>query len=377
MTEYRKSICDEGLGLLDGDELAHAENKNTLGGVCPSVRVYVVPGITDKLMRPLRDLRISVTDRCNFRCRYCMPAEIFGEDYAYLPKPEMLTHEEIARLARVFCGLGVEKLRVTGGEPLLRRGLNDLIGMLKEIPGVRDLAMTTNGTALARNAKKLREAGLQRVTVSVDALDPVIFAQMNGVGATPERVVDGIDSALEHGLEVKINSVIQKGVNESQILPLAEFARERGVVLRFIEFMDTGNTNGWKLDQVVPAANILEVLQQLFLLDLVEPNYPGETARRFRYQDLPEQEIGIISSVSKPFCRDCNRARLSADGQVFTCLFADKGHDMKSVLRSGASDEELADFVSNLWSVRDDRYSELRSEMSGVRSKPEMSYIGG
>lgn len=332
---------------------------------------------TDQLSRPLRDLRISVTDRCNFRCRYCMPAEVFGADYAYLPKPEILTHEEIARLARVFCGLGVEKIRLTGGEPLLRRGLPDLIGMLGEIPGVCDIAMTTNGTALARNANNLRKAGLHRVTVSLDALDPSLFASMNGVGATPGRVIDGIDSAIEHGLGVKINSVIQKGVNEDQILPLAEFARGRGVTLRFIEFMDTGNTNGWKLDQVVPFSDMLEALHRHFPLEAIDPNYVGETARRFRYKDSPGSEVGFITSVSRPFCSDCNRARLSADGQVFTCLFASRGHDIKRLLREGASDRELREFVSSLWSARDDRYSELRSGAGGAHEKPEMSYIGG
>ncbi len=328
------------------------------------------------MSRPLRDLRISVTDRCNFRCRYCMPAEVFGDDYPYMPKPEILTHEEMAKLARVFCGLGVEKLRITGGEPLLRRGLPDLIGMLGEIPGVRDIAMTTNGTALARNANNLKKAGLHRVTISLDALDPEIFSQMNGVGATPERVIDGVDSALEHGLGVKINSVIQKGVNEGQILPLAEFARERGVTLRFIEFMDTGNTNGWKLDQVVPSVKVLEALREHYDLHASEAKL-GETARRYHHADAADTEIGFISSVSQPFCSDCNRARLSADGQVFTCLFATHGHDLKSLLRSGASDEELTNFVSSLWSARDDRYSELRSEIGGTQAKPEMSYIGG
>ncbi|MFK7909879.1 MAG: GTP 3',8-cyclase MoaA [Akkermansiaceae bacterium] len=335
-----------------------------------------MPEPKDTLNRPLRDLRISVTDRCNFRCRYCMPAEVFDENYPYLPKPEILMHEETAKLARVFCGLGVEKLRITGGEPLLRRGLPELIGMFREIPGVRDIAMTTNGTALARNANNLKKAGLDRVTISLDAMDPDIFSRMNGVGATPERVIDGIDSALEHGLGVKINSVIQKGVNEDQALPLAEFAFQRGVTLRFIEFMDTGNTNGWNLDQVVPSADLLKLLEARYKLQPSEAKL-GETARRYYHADSPDTEIGFISSVSQPFCRDCNRARLSADGQVFTCLFATKGYDLKSLLRAGASDEELTKFVCSLWSVRGDRYSELRSEIGGTQEKPEMSYIGG
>lgn len=333
--------------------------------------------LTDTFSRPLRDIRISVTDRCNFRCRYCMPAEVFGEGYSFLPKDNILSLEEIAKLARVFCGLGVEKIRLTGGEPLLRRGLHELVAMLSEIPGERDLAMTTNGTALSRNAKKLKAAGLDRVTISMDALDPKVFAHMNGIGATPERVIDGIDAALEHGLGVKVNSVVQKGVNEDQVLPLAEFARERGVTLRFIEFMDTGNTNSWKLDQMVPYTEMVQTLHQHFPLEAMEPTHVGETARRFRYKDFPNQEIGFITSVSKPFCADCNRIRLSADGSLFTCLFASQGHDIKTALRDGASDEELTKIISAVWGARDDRYSELRSQIGGTQIKPEMSYIGG
>jgi cyclic pyranopterin phosphate synthase len=306
-----------------------------------------------------------------------MPAEIFGQGYDFLPKPEILTLEEIAQLARIVCAMGVEKLRLTGGEPLLRRGLHDLVAMLSEIPGERDLAMTTNGTILARYAKKLKVAGLDRVTISLDALDPKTFAYMNGVGATPERVMEGIDSALEHGLGVKLNSVIQKGVNDQEILPLAEFARERGVTLRYIEFMDTGNTNGWKLDQVVPFTEMVQTLHQHFPLEPMEPTRLGETARRFRYKDFPDQEIGFITSVSRPFCADCNRIRLSADGHLYTCLFASQGHDVKTALRSGASHEELVKLISQIWSARDDRYSELRSEIGGTHIKPEMSYIGG
>ena len=306
-----------------------------------------------------------------------MPAEVFGDDYRYLPKPEILTHEEIAQLARVFCSLGVEKLRLTGGEPLLRRGLHDLIEMLTDIPGVRDIAMTTNGTILARNARKLREAGLHRVTISLDALDEKVFAAMNGVGVLPGRVLDGIDAALDHGLGVKINTVVQKGVNEDQVIPLVEFARERGVTLRFIEFMDTGNTNGWKLDQVVPSVELLEVIRRRFPLEAVQPNNLGETASRFCYPDLPGPEIGFIASVTRPFCRDCNRARLSADGHVFTCLFASSGHDLKSALRGGATDACLADLVHTIWGSRDDRYSEQRAGLEGTQAKPEMSYIGG
>lgn len=332
---------------------------------------------TDTLCRPLRDLRISVTDRCNFRCRYCMPAEVFGDGYHYLPKPEILTLEEIATFARIFCKLGVEKLRLTGGEPLLRRGLPDLVAMLSAIPGEHDIAMTTNGTSLARYAKKLKAAGLHRVTISLDALDPGIFGRMNGTGASPERVIEGIDAALEHGLGVKINSVIQKGVNEDQVFPLANFARDRNVTLRFIEFMDTGNTNGWKLDQVVPYTDMIKDLHRHFPLEPIDPNYTGETARRFRYKDFPEQEIGFITSVSRPFCSDCNRVRLSADGQIFTCLFASHGHDLKTALRAGVSDEQMTDLIRAVWTARDDRYSELRTQIGGTQVKPEMSYIGG
>jgi len=306
-----------------------------------------------------------------------MPAEVFGDNYAFLPKPEILSLEEIAQLTEVFCRLGLEKIRLTGGEPLLRRGMPELIAMLDAIPGDRDLAMTTNGSILPRYAKKLKAAGLQRVTVSLDAVDPEVFSYMNGVGASPSRVFEGIDAALEHGLGVKVNSVIQKGVNEEQLLPLAEFARERGVTLRFIEFMDTGNTNGWKLDQVVPFTEMIQILHQHFPLEPLKPQHVGETARRFRYKDFPECEIGFIASVSQPFCADCNRIRLSADGHLYTCLFASEGHDIKSLLRSGASDVELIAMIHRVWTGRNDRYSELRSEIGGTHIKPEMSYIGG
>ena len=318
-----------------------------------------------------------MTDRCNYRCRYCMPAEVFDEDYPYLPKPEILSLEEITRLTAIFCSLGVEKLRLTGGEPLLRRGLVDLVSMLADIPGEHDLAMTTNGSALARYAKKLKAAGLQRVTISMDALSPEIFVRMNGTGASPERVIEGVDAALEHGLKVKINSVIQKGVNEDEIVSLAEFGRDRGVTMRFIEYMDTGNTNGWKLGEVVSYTEMLELLQQHFPLEPIPCNYVGETAKRFGYQDLPGQEVGFISSVSKPFCGDCNRARLSSDGQLFTCLFASHGHDLKKLLRDGGTDGQITEVIRSVWAARDDRYSELRSQIDVAQPKPEMSYLGG
>ena len=318
-----------------------------------------------------------MTDRCNYRCRYCMPAEVFDEDYPYLPKPEILSLEEIARLTAIFCSLGVEKLRLTGGEPLLRRGLVDLVSMLADIPGEHDLAMTTNGSALARYAKKLKAAGLQRVTISMDALSPEIFVRMNGTGASPERVIEGVDAALEHGLKVKINSVIQKGVNEDEIVKLASFGRERGVTMRFIEYMDTGNTNGWKLGEVVPYTEMVEAIGQHFPLEAIPCNYIGETAKRFGYQDLPDQEVGFISSVSKPFCGDCNRARLSSDGQLFTCLFAARGHNLKTLLRDGGTDGQITEVIRSVWAARDDRYSELRSQIDGAQPKPEMSYLGG
>ncbi len=333
--------------------------------------------IIDRLSRPLRDLRISVTDRCNFRCRYCMPAEVFGDAYTFLPKSEILTLEEAARLAGVFCKLGVEKLRITGGEPLLRRGLSDLVTMLAAIPEAKDIALTTNGTLLTKFSNGLKTAGLQRVTVSLDALDSDIFSQMNGVGAAPEKVICGIDAALSAGLGVKINSVIQKGVNESEILTLAKFARQRGVTLRFIEFMDAGNTNGWKQNQVVPYTEIVQTLHRYFPLEAIDPNYPGETARRFKYKDFPDQEVGFITSVSNPFCRDCNRIRLSADGHLYTCLFASTGYDIRTALRDSSSDEELAELITRVWQKRDDQYSELHRDAEDTHAKPEMSYIGG
>jgi len=331
----------------------------------------------DTMQRPLRDLRISVTDRCNFRCRYCMPAEVFGEDYPFLPKPEILSFEEIARLARVFCDLGVEKIRLTGGEPLLRRDLHELVAMLAGITGERDIALTTNGSSLARHAQHLKDAGLQRVTVSLDALDHAVFTRMHGTSVSPEQVVEGVDAALGCGLGVKINSVIQRGVNDDQILELARFARQRRVTLRLIEYMDTGNTNGWRADEVVGFEEMLNCLKEHYSLEAVAPDYPGETARRFRYTDDLDLEIGFISSVTKPFCGDCNRARLSADGQLFTCLFSARGHDLKTILRAGVDDEMLAANITSIWSQRGDRYSELRQQSGNDQPKPEMSYLGG
>ncbi len=328
----------------------------------------------DLFNRGIRDLRISVTDRCNFRCRYCMPIESFGADHEFLPREELLTFEEITRLTRLLMPLGIRKIRLTGGEPLMRRGLEDLVAMLAAIDGVDDIAMTTNGVLLAHHAEALALAGLSRVTVSLDALDPEIFSQMNGVSAKVDRVIAGIDSALTFGLPVKVNSVIQRGVNESQILPLARWAAEREIDLRFIEFMDVGETNGWELDQVVSANEILEILQSEFSLTAREPAYRGEVARHWRHAKH-RAEIGIISSVTKPFCSDCQRLRVSADGKIFTCLFSNNGHDLRGLLRGGLDDSAIRSVVAGIWKIRDDRYSEERGSLT--RPKAEMSYLGG
>ncbi|MGB6223365.1 GTP 3',8-cyclase MoaA [Haloferula sp.] len=329
---------------------------------------------TDQLQRPLRDLRISVTDRCNFRCRYCMPSEVFGPNYAFLPKDEILRFEEIERIARALVPLGVSKLRLTGGEPLLRRGLDDLIGMLAAIEGIEDIALTTNGVLLAHHAEALALAGLKRVTVSLDALDPAIFAHMNGIGAKVDRVLAGIRAAQTYGLPVKVNAVVQRGVNEQEILPLARWAKENQLTLRFIEFMDVGESNAWQMEQVVPAAEILSVLESEFPLSSLPPTHSGETARRWQHAD-GSAEIGIIASVSQPFCRGCSRLRLSAEGKLFTCLFAAEGHDIRQMIRRLDQDTELQQAVASLWSARTDRYSEERGQSD--RPKAEMSYLGG
>ncbi len=328
----------------------------------------------DRLKRGIRDLRISVTDRCNFRCRYCMPVESFGPDHPFLPREELLRFEEIARLATTMVPLGIGKIRLTGGEPLMRRGLEDLVAMLAAIDGIHDLAMTTNGILLAHHAEALSLAGLSRVTVSLDALDPTIFSRMNGVAAKVDRVMAGIEAARAFGLPVKINSVIQRGVNESQILPLARWALERNIDLRFIEFMDVGETNGWMLDQVVPAQEILTALETEFTLIPRPSAYRGEVANHWSHAGS-QAEIGIISSVTRPFCHDCQRMRLSADGKVFTCLFSDHGHDLRGMLRGGFDDHAIRRTVAGIWAIRDDRYSEERGEVT--RHKAEMSYLGG
>ena len=328
----------------------------------------------DQLGRGLRDLRISVTDRCNFRCHYCMPVETFGPGHVFLPREELLSFEEIVRLVRTLVPLGISKIRLTGGEPLMRRGLDDLVAMLATVDGIEDLAMTTNGALLAHHAEGLALAGLHRVTVSLDAMDPKIFAHMNGVGAKVDRVLAGINAAKTFGLPVKVNSVIQRGVNESEILPLARWAKSSGVDLRFIEYMDVGETNGWKLDAVVSGDEILETLSREFPLVPRDPAYRGEVAVRWSHAD-GAGEIGLIRSVTRPFCRDCTRLRLSADGKVFTCLFAADGHDLRGILRSGAPPDVLATAVRSIWSARADRYSEERGQVQ--HPKAEMSYLGG
>jgi len=335
-------------------------------------------GLTDTLNRPLHDLRISVTDRCNFRCTYCMPKEVFGRDYQFLARGELLSFEEITRLARVFVQHGVEKVRLTGGEPTLRRDLPKLIEMLSRIDGLKDLTLTTNGSRLVEMAQSLRAAGLSRITVSLDSLDDTVFRAMNDVDFSVSRVLDGIDAASKAGLSpVKVNMVVKKGVNEHTVVAFARQFKGSGHIVRFIEYMDVGNSNGWRLDDVTPAAEIVAMIDRELPLEPADPRYRGEVANRWRYRD-GSGEIGVIASVTRPFCGDCTRARLSADGNLYTCLFATKGHDFKWLLRGGKSDDEIAAFLRSVWSVRTDRYSELRSSQTpGLRKKPETSYIGG
>ncbi|HAX70300.1 MAG TPA: GTP 3',8-cyclase MoaA [Anaerolineales bacterium] len=332
--------------------------------------------LLDTLNRPLRDLRVSVTDRCNFRCVYCMPKETFGSNFKFLHHEQILTYEEITRLARIFTSFGVKKIRLTGGEPLVRKDLPDLVRMLSGIPDL-DLTMTTNGSLLPRFAQDLKDAGLNRVTVSLDSLDNNVFKAMNDVDFPVEKVLEGMDAAAAAGLApIKVNMVVKRGLNESSILPMARFFREKGYILRFIEFMDVGSTNGWRMDDVVSAKEIIQTINADMPLEPADPNYRGEVAERWRYKD-GGGEVGVIASVTQAFCRDCNRARLSAEGKLYTCLFAIKGHDFKSMLRSGATDEELAAEIEKVWSKRADRYSEIRSENTIPLPKVEMSHIGG
>lgn len=334
--------------------------------------------IQDALFRPLEDLRISVTDRCNFRCVYCMPKEVFGPSFAFLPRQELLTFEEITRIASLFAQLGVHKFRITGGEPLIRKGLDTLVDALSRIPDIDDIAMTTNGALLDRTrAHALHQAGLDRVTVSLDSLDDSRFRAINDVNFPVQRVLEAIDAAAEEGLgPVKINMVVKRGVNDQDIIPMATYFRERGHILRFIEYMDVGTANGWRLDDVVPADEIVSTLHAQWPLDPVEPNRPGDVARRFRYRD-GRGEIGLISSVSHPFCRDCSRARLSPDGRLYLCLFANSGFDLRTPLRDGATDDDIRSLIQNIWGGRRVRYSEERGEATRKAPKVEMFRIGG
>jgi GTP 3',8-cyclase len=345
-----------------------------------------LPGRLDSLGRAIRDLRISVTDRCNFRCPYCMPKEVFGRDFEFLPHDQVLRYEEIDRLARIFVDLGVRKLRITGGEPLVRRNLPDLVAMLAELrtpDGLApDLTLTTNGSALRALARPLADAGLQRITVSLDSLDDATFRRMNGVDFPVGRVLDGIAAAREAGLApIKVNVVVKRGENEASIVPLARWARAEGLVLRFIEYMDVGNANGWRLDDVVPASEIIDTIAAEMPLEPAEAGYRGEVAERWRYVDgldgRDAGEIGVIASVTRPFCGDCTRARLSAEGKLYTCLFSAIGHDLREPLRAGAADADLADIIGTVWAGRDDRYSELRAASTNHLPRIEMFALGG
>jgi cyclic pyranopterin phosphate synthase len=332
--------------------------------------------VTDRLGRPLRDLRISVTDRCNFRCVYCMPKQVFGRDYQFLEHKELLTFEEIARLARVFTRHGIEKIRLTGGEPLVRRNIERLIEMLAAIPGL-DLTLTTNGSLLRKKARALKAAGLQRITVSLDSLDDAVFMRMNDVDFPAAKVLDGIDAAAAAGLDpIKVNMVVKRGVNDASILPMARHFRGSGHILRFIEYMDVGHTNGWRMDDVVTAGQIIGMINADAPLEQADPNYRGEVAERWRYRD-GSGEIGVIASVTQAFCRDCTRARLSTEGRLYTCLFATAGHELKPLLRGGASDDEIFHAIDAIWRKRGDRYSEIRTAETAQLRKVEMSYIGG
>jgi cyclic pyranopterin phosphate synthase len=332
--------------------------------------------VQDTFQRPLRDLRISVTDRCNFRCAYCMPKEVFGAGYKFLPREEMLSFEEITRLVKIFANMGIRKIRLTGGEPLLRREIEKLVVMLAEIPDL-ELALTTNGSLLARKAQTLKDAGLDRVTVSLDSLEDEVFKTMNDVQFPVTRVLDGIEAAEEAGFSpIKINMVVKRGVNDHNILQMAEHFYNTPHVVRFIEYMDVGNTNNWKLEEVVPAKEIIQIIHAEYPIEPIEPNYQGEVAKRWRYKN-GSGEIGLIASVTQPFCGDCTRARLSARGQLYTCLFAAKGRDLRQLLRSGATDEQIMSTLTSVWGTRKDRYSESRTENTSEKPKVEMSYIGG
>ena len=368
------------------------ERLAALAATVPARLVSPTGQLTDTRGRPLRDLRISVTDRCNFRCNYCMPKEVFDKDYPYLPHGALLSFEEITRLARLFLVHGVRKIRLTGGEPLLRKNLEDLVAQLAQlrtVDGVApDLTLTTNGSLLARKAQALKDAGLNRVTVSLDGLDDTIFRRMNDVDFPVADVLAGIEAAHAAGLShIKVNMVVKRGTNDHEILPMARHFRGTGTTLRFIEYMDVGATNGWRMDEVLPSAELIERLRAELPLVQLDPSSPGETAERWGYADAQGQhdpalgEVGVISSVTQAFCHDCNRARLSTEGKLYLCLFASQGYDPRSLLRGGASDAEIASAIAPIWQQRDDRYSELRSSLpadtgQGAR-RVEMSYIGG
>ncbi|MFD1039039.1 GTP 3',8-cyclase MoaA [Virgibacillus byunsanensis] len=333
--------------------------------------------IKDHFGRVLKDLRISVIDKCNLRCTYCMPKEIFGDDYPFLSESELLSFDEIVRLAKTFSQLGVEKIRITGGEPLMRKNLDQLIVQLIAIPGIKDIALTTNGIFLPKQAKKLKEAGLKRVNISLDAIDDDVFKEINGKGVVTLPVLKGIEAAQQAGLQVKINTVVKKGMNENQIVPMARYFKDSDVILRFIEFMDVGNHNGWDLNHVVSKKEIVDVINSEMPLEPAEENYYGEVASRYRYQD-GGGEIGVISSVTDSFCGTCTRIRLAADGKLYTCLFASSGFDIRKKIREGLTNEQLTDELTGLWGRRKDRYSDERTENKhNNRKKIEMSYIGG
>ena len=347
-----------------------------------SERASTSKAVLDRRRRPLRDLRSSVTDRCNFRCVYCMPREVFGPGYAFVPRKDLLTLEEIARVAQVFASLGMRKVRITGGEPLIRRNLEHLIEMIDATEGVEDISLTTNGSMLTSvRAASLKQAGLKRLTISLDALDDATFKRINDVDYPASRVLDGIDNARAAGFaDIKVNAVVRRGFNEHAVLDLVKHFRHSGCIVRFIEYMDVGETNGWNLDDVIPAAELVDRIDALYPLEAVSPNYPGEVAKRWRYRD-GAGEIGFITSVTQSFCGDCSRARLSAVGELYTCLFGTQGHDLRSLLRSGADDAQLLQAVSEIWQERADRYSELRATATPVplagQAKVEMSHIGG
>ena len=337
--------------------------------------------VTDKFGRPIRDLRISVTDKCNFRCRYCMPKEIFGDDFEFLKREQLLSFDEIERLARIYAGLGVKKLRLTGGEPMMRKDLHELIARLNDIEGIEDIGLTTNGLLLKKHGKKLYDAGLRRINISLDAMDDELFGKINDRGIGTSRILEQIEYAIGLGFQIKINMVVQKGLNEQEILPMARYFKNLPVTLRFIEFMDVGNDNGWNFDKVVSKKEILDMLQTEFDLEPLDPQYYGEVAKVYRHKDQEGSYLGFITSVSESFCSTCTRARLSSDGKFYGCLFAVDGFDIKTIMRDGISDEELTDVLMGVWNKRDDRYSEIRTEITEEkrreRKKINMSYIGG